>query len=234
MEMVTLAANVRDMKVSPNALRGNRLIPAVYYGKKEETMSLQLDYQTFRKIFLKTASTQVIDLHIDGKKKTPVLVHDIQFHPLTGAIHHVDFLHVNLNEEVTTSVPVEITGLSPAVKDFGGILTTVKHEIKVRCLPMDIPHSVQVDVSTLATLGSAVHVKELNIAKNVQVLDNPDDAVVTVSAPRVEEEATAATAATGLEGTAAEAAAAEDAAKAAAAEAAGEGKEAAAPKEEKK
>lgn len=231
METVTLEAHVRDMKVKPGALRSKRLIPAVFYGKKEQTMPLQLDYQAFRKVYVKTGSTQVIDLHIDGKKKTHVLVHEIQFHPLTGAIHHVDLLHVNLSEEVTTSVPVEITGISPAVKDFGGILTTVKHDIKLRCLPMDIPHSIQVDVSLLTTLGSAVHVKELNIAKNVHVLDNPDDAVVTVSAPRVEEEAVPATAATGLEGTAAEAAAAEDAAKAAAAEAAGEGAPA---KEEKK
>lgn len=225
METVTLEANTRDMKVTANALRNKRMIPAVFYGKKEESLPLQLDYQSFRKVFIKTGSNQVINLQIDGKKRTHVLVHDIQFHPLTGTIDHVDFLHVNLSEEVTTIVPVEVVGVSPAVKDLGGILTTVKHELKVRCLPMDIPHSVQVDVSSLETLGSAVHVKELTVSKGVQFLDNPDDAVVTVSAPRIEEEAAPAGAVTGLEGTAAEAAAAEDAAKAAAEAASAGGKE---------
>lgn len=219
METVKLQAKNRDLKVSVKAMRRDKKIPAIYYGKKQKSLPLQLEYQIFRKVFLNAGTSQVIDLDIEGKN-TQVLVHDVQYHHLTGAITHVDFLHVNLKEEVTTHVPVEMVGISAAVKDFGGILTTVKHELTVKCLPLDIPHSIKVDISVLEQLSSSVHVKDLIVPAGVQIMDNREDVVVTVAAPRVEEEV-APTAASAIAGTAAEAAAAEDAAKAAAAAAAG-------------
>lgn len=209
METVQLEAKTRDLKVSARSLRANKIIPAVYYGKKEEPVSLQLDYQVFRKAFLKSGSSQVIDLSIDGSKKKHVLVQDVQYHPVTGSIYHVDFLHVNLKEEVTTEVPIVTVGVSPAVKDLGGILSTVKHEITVRCLPMNIPHSVEVDISGLVDFSTSVYIKDLKIPKEVVVLDDPEEVVVIISAPRTEEETISASA---LEGTAAEAAAEQDAA----------------------
>jgi large subunit ribosomal protein L25 len=222
METIQLDAQTRDTNVSPSLLRRTRIIPAVFYGKSQKSLPLQMPYGIFRKVYLKAGGNHIIELHIDGKKKETVLVHDVQFYPLTGEISHVDFLAVSLSEEVTTHVPVEITGVSLAVKDMGGILTTVKHEIEVKCLPMDIPQSIPVDISVLADFTCSVHVKDLNIPAKVKVLDNPEDVVVTVSAPR-EEEVVAAP--SGLEGTAAEAAAKEEAAAAADAPEAGEGTE---------
>ncbi len=217
MEPIQLEAKTRDVKSSPRALRKVKLIPAVFYGKKEKSVPLQMEYQDFRKVFMKAGSNQVVDLHINGKK-TNVLIHDVQYHPLTDAISHVDFLHVDLSVEVTTHVPVVIVGVAPAVKNFSGILTTVKHELTVKCLPMDIPHEITVDISTLEQLSSSIHIKDLEVPKGVQFMDNVEDVIVTVSAPRVEEETPAPV---GLEGTAEAAAAAADAAKAAAAEAEG-------------
>jgi large subunit ribosomal protein L25 len=198
METVNLDAKVRDTKITANSLRRAKIIPAICYGKREQSLPLQVDYQVFRRIFLKVGSNQIIDLNIDGKNKKQVLVHDIQYHPLTGAITHVDFLHVNLTEEVTAHVPVEFFGVAPAIKDFGGILTTVKHELTVKCLPMDIPHEIKVDITGLVMLSSSIHVKELSLPKGVHILDNSEDVVVTVVAPRVEEEA--APAAVAVEG----------------------------------
>ena len=211
METVKLPATTRDLKVSAKALRGQKIIPAVYYGKKEKSQHLSMDYQTFRKAFIKAGTSQVIELSIDGHKDTHVLVHDVQYEPLSGKISHVDFLHVNLKEAVTTHVKVVPTGVAPAVKDLGGILTTVKHELKIKCLPMEIPHEIMVDVSGLDTFAKAVHVKDVVVPKGVTILDHAEDVVFTVSAVKVVVEEAAPAAASAIAGTALE-----DAAKAAA------------------
>lgn len=187
MEMILLEAKVRDPKISPSYLRKTRLIPAVYYGHKEKSVALQLDYQTFRKTFQKAGGNQVVELQIDGKKK-PVLIHEVQYNPLTDRIDHVDFLHINMDKEVTAMIPVEIVGLAPAVKDFGGILTTLKHQIEVRCLPANLPHSIQVDVSSLAQLHSSIHIRDLVLPKDVKVHGSPADVVLTVAPPKIQEE----------------------------------------------
>lgn len=232
MEILQLEVQSRDKAATPGALRRNRIVPAVFYGKGLKPQALQVNYADFRKVFIKTGSNKLIDLNIDGKQKVKVLVHDLQYLPLTGGISHIDFINVKMTEEVTTHVPVEVTGVSLAVKDLGGILTKVKHDVTVKCLPMDIPSNIVVDISVLADFSCSVHVKDLKLPKGVKVMDNPEDAVITVTAPRKEEEVAAPVAtATGIEGTAAELAAKEDAAKAAAATS-GEGAPKA--KEEKK
>jgi large subunit ribosomal protein L25 len=211
METIQLDVQTRDLGMAVSALRKNRLVPAVFYGKGQKNLHLQMDYGVFRKVYLKAGTNRIVDITIDGKKNEKALVHDVQFLPLTGAINHVDFLAVKLSEEVTTSVPVEIVGVSSAVKDLGGILTTIKHEIEVKCLPMDIPQKFEVDISTLDAFSTAIHIKDLSLSAGVKVLDNPEDVIVMVSAPRKEEEVAPAT--VGLEGTAAELAAKEAAAK---------------------
>ncbi len=187
METITLEAKSRDIKVSPMFLRKNRRIPAVFYGHKENSLTVDVDYQEFRKAFRKAGSNQVVELSIDGKKK-PVLIHEVQYNPLTDNVDHIDFLHVNMNEEITANIPVVLTGIAPAVKNFGGILTTLKHEVEVRCLPTHLPQSIEVDVSTLEQLHSAVHVKDLKLSAQVKVHGSPDDVVVTVVAPKLVEE----------------------------------------------
>jgi large subunit ribosomal protein L25 len=224
METIQLEAKTRDVSLAVNRMRKENQIPAVFYGKGLKGTPLQVSYQDFRRVFLKAGSNKLIDLNIDGKKKTKVLVHDVQYYPITGAITHVDFINVTLTEEVSTHVPVEVTGIAPAVKDLGGILTVVKHEINVRCLPTEIPDKITVDVSMLVDFSKSIHISDLNVPAGVKLMDNVKDVVVTVTAPRKEEEVTPVTTATGIEGTAAEAAAKEDAAKAAEAAAAEGGK----------
>jgi large subunit ribosomal protein L25 len=214
MDTVLMDAKLRDPKLSSNTLRRNKQIPGVFYGKGKESLALQVEYQVFRKAFIKGGYSQILDLDVEGKK-FKVLVHDVQFDPITGAITHVDFLNINLKEEITTDVPVEVKGIAPAVKDHGGILTTVKRELTVRCLPMDLPHSIVVDVSGLLEFSQAIHVKDIELPKGVVITDEADDVVITVSAPKEEEVEAVAAPATGIEGTAA----AVEAAKAATAEA---------------
>jgi large subunit ribosomal protein L25 len=185
--MLVLDAQVRDTKNSPKYLRKNQLIPAVVYGKAEKSRALQLPYQAFRKLFRVTGMTQVFSLLVEGKKE-PVLVHDIQYDPLTDTFSHVDFLHVNLKVAVTANVPVEVVGIAPAVKNFGGILTMVYQEIEVKCLPMDIPHEIKIDVSKLEAIGDSIHVSDLNLGDKVEIHLNPEDALITITTPKVVEE----------------------------------------------
>lgn len=199
MEKLVLPAQIRDVKLSPLYLRKNFKIPAVYYGHKEKTLPLQIEYQDFRKIYKKTGTSQIFELEIDGKKK-PVLIHEVQFNPLTDRVDHVDFIHINMNEDITAMIPVEVVGVAPAVKNFGGILTTLRHEIEVRCLPANLPHSIQVDVSGLEQIHSSIHIKDLIIPASVAVHGNPDDVVVTVSQVRVQEETPVAATAVPAEG----------------------------------
>lgn len=190
MEILQLDVRPRDLSTSAKSLRKNsKVIPAIYYGKGEKSIPLEMDYQTFRKLYIKAGSTQLVDLKFSDKETKKVLIHDVQFHPLTGTVQHVDFLHVNLKEEVTTEVPVEIVGVAPAVKDLGGILNTVKHQVTVRCLPTDIPQTVNVDVSGLVEFSNAIHISDLTLPKGVKVLDAPEDVVAIVNAPKVEVEA---------------------------------------------
>jgi len=164
--MPVLDAQVRDMTKKAKTFRKMNLIPSVCYGKGFETRNIQVEYQAFRKVYKEASTTQVVNLNVDGKK-LPVLIHQIEYNPVSDRFDHVDFLQIDMSKKVTATVPVEIVGLSPAVKNFNAVVTVVKHEVEVKCLPMDIPHEITVDVSTLENLGDAIHISDLKLGANV-------------------------------------------------------------------
>lgn len=188
MKTIKLEVQSRDKGTSAKELRRQKLIPAVFYGQGEESVPVQMEYQSFRRTYMQTGSSQLIDLSVDGKDVKKVLVHDLQQDPLSGQIDHVDFLMVNLKEAITASVPVEIVGEAPAVKDHGGILNTVKSELSVKCLPLDLPHDIQIDISELAELNDSIHIKDITPPEGVELMDGEEEVIVVVNAPRVEEE----------------------------------------------
>lgn len=231
MEMPVLPAQLRDMNEKAKRVRASGQIPAVYYGGGKENLHLKMDYQTFRRVFAKAGESTVLELQIDNKK-IPVLVYDVQFNPLNDLVSHVDFHHVDMNKEVTAKVPVKTVGVSEAVKTMGGILTVHKPEITIRCLPKDLIHEIEVDISPLADFHISLHIKDLKIPSMVKVMDNPEDTVANVRPMRIEVEEPVA-AATPAEGVA-PVAGAEGAAVAPAAGAPADAKAAAPAKEEKK
>jgi len=182
MQRQVLDAKVRHSEASLTKIRQSGLIPAVIYGKGVTSMSVEVSYQPFRKAFRQAGYTGVIDLDIDGDKK-PVLVHDIQYDPVKDTFTHIDFLVVDLKKKVTASVPVEVVGESEAVKSGAGLVTMVKHEVEVKCLPMDIPHSIVIDVSKLPAVGDAFRVSDLGFGDKVEVVDlEADEPLVLISA----------------------------------------------------
>ncbi|MBI2639054.1 50S ribosomal protein L25 [Candidatus Peregrinibacteria bacterium] len=188
MDSFLLEVTARDIAQKAKFSRAAGRIPAVYYGRGKPTMTLSLDYQKFRKVYEKAGENTIIELAMDGKK-FPVLVHEVQYEPVSDKFSHVDFIHVDMEKEVTTTVKIVCVGVCPAVKNMGGILDVLKHEIKIKCLPKDLIHSIEVDVSPIVDFHTSIHVKDLKIPSGIKILDNAEDTVVTASPIKVEEEA---------------------------------------------
>ena len=185
---MNLEVNKRPDGIKANAVRRSGKIPAVYYGQGKKTLELEVGSRQFKKVFDKAGENTIIELLFEGAK-VPVLVHDVQFDPVSDSVAHIDFIHVDMQKEVTTTVKVVIVGVAPAVKNLGGILAVSKHELKIKCLPKDLIHSVEVDVSPIVDYRTSIHVKDVKVPPTIKILDNLDDTVVTATPPKAEEEA---------------------------------------------
>lgn len=171
-----------------NSFRKQGIIPAVMYGHKIKPQNLWVNYLEFNKAYNEAGESTVIELEIEGGKKVNALVHDIQVDPMTGKFSHIDFFQVRMDEKIETNVPLEFIGESPAIKELGGILVKSLDEIKVSCLPADLPSEITVDISKIKTFDDHIKIKDLNISDKVKVLDDEEMAVALVEAPRTEEE----------------------------------------------
>jgi len=187
MDKVIFTAQTRDKAVKAKNLRKEHLIPAEYYGHGVKNMSLQMDYQAFRKLYKKAGSNTVIDLEIDGEGMKNVLIHNVSSHPVTDAYTHVEFINVRMDEEVTTTIPIRLEGQAPAVKDLAGILIQNLDGIEVTCLPKDLVHEIVVDIAGLVDFNSSITVADLKIPVGITVLDEPDASVAYVTEPQEEE-----------------------------------------------
>jgi large subunit ribosomal protein L25 len=116
------------------------------------------------------------------------MIKGVQRNPITGQALHVDFFLVDLKHEMQSDVPLVVVGEAPAVELTGGMLLTSLDHLKIRALPADIPHEIQVDVSSLTDLDAAIHVRDLPHDEKVAILNDPDELVARVVPPRVEEE----------------------------------------------
>ena len=183
-----MAVTKRDAKSRAELVRQGSLIPGVLYGKGHDNEYFSVDYQTFRRLYTQAGENTLIELKLEGDKSVPVLVHEIQYDPVTDAISHIDLIVVDMSKKVTAHVPLRMVGVALAVKDLGGILTVHKHEIEVRCLPKDLIHSIDVDISGLVDFHTAVHIKDLKVPSSIEVLEEAEDTVVNVTALKVEEE----------------------------------------------
>lgn len=171
-------------------LRRSGVVPGVVFGKEHASTPVQVDAKTFETLYRAAGRTSVIKLHLpDGDGTTSGLIKSVQRHPLSGSPLHIDFLVVNLLQEMEIDVPLVFTGEPPAVELTGGTLLHNLSQVHVRALPNDIPHEITVDVSVLKTLDHAIHVRDLNLNRDrVHVLTDGDTLVATVVPPRAEEE----------------------------------------------
>jgi len=157
-------------------------LPAVVYGKEVESTPLEVAENPFLKVFANAGESALVDLIIEGENKPrKVLISAVQYDPVSSKPLHINFHQVNLTEKITTNVPVEVTGESPAVKDGKGIIITLIDEIEVECLPAYIPKNFIVDVSKLSEVDDFIAVKNLSYDKDKIKIDlDPEELIVKV------------------------------------------------------
>lgn len=179
-------------------LRTTGRVPAVVYGRLAEPQSLEINAKEISDLIHHSVSENVlVDLSVkdDPRPKRLAMVQDVQHHPLSGEVLHVDLHEVAETEKVTVMVPVETVGEAAGVKSGGGVLEHVLFKIKVRALPKDLPEQIVVDVTALE-LGKSIHLGEIQAPEGVEILGDKKVSVISVAAPRTEaEEAAAAEAA---------------------------------------
>ena len=183
--MFTLTAKVRGAKESPVTLRKTGFIPAVYYGKKDKSTSVAIDMPSFKKVWKGAGESSIITLKTDHGE-VDSLLYEVQVDAVTGEPIHADFYAVDKNTEIYANVPFEFVGISPAVKDLGGVLVKVLHEIEVKSLPKDLPHNITIDISSLLALDSQIAIGDIELPPGVTISEKPTEIIVLISAPREE------------------------------------------------
>ena len=193
-------------------LRREGFVPGVVYGKGEGSTSVQLEAKAFEILYRAAGRTSMVKLTLPGDKAVKsAFIKSVQRNPISGQAIHVDFYVVNLTQEMESEIPLVFTGEAPAVEESGGTLLTSLNAIRVKALPSDIPHQVDVNVSTLVNLDVAIHVRDLSLNRDaVTVLTDADELVAKVMPPRVEEEPEVEAVAEGEEGAEGEAAEGEE------------------------
>ena len=181
MEKVILKATKREVTGKQvSALRRAGKLPAVIYGRRTDPISISLDAHVAGLMLSKVGSSSLITVDVDGKEY-PALVRERLRDFIKGTLKHVDFLAVSLTETLRADVRIEITGVSPAVKDFNAVLVTGLHSISVECLPADLPDHIEVDISGLTQVGDGIHVGDLQLSEKVQLLTDPDEMIVVTT-----------------------------------------------------
>lgn len=175
------------------SLRKEGLMPAVYYGHKKESTPIQIKKSEFLKAWKNAGESTVIKL-VTPDGDLEALVHEVDLDPITSEPRHADFYVFEKGHKVEIAVPLEFIGISPAVKDLGGVLMKIMHEIKVEAEPSNLPHQIEVDISPITELEGQILAKDIKLPKGVSLVENAEEVIVTVATPKaekVEEEAPA-------------------------------------------
>src|SRR3989338_7967972 len=189
--MLTLKADIRDTHTEPEEVRKAGQIPAVFYGKKEASTPISVPKTEFLKVWKEAGESTVVTLNTpDGVKES--LIQDVDIDPVSGSPRHADFYVFEKGHKVIVELPIEFTGVSGAVKEQGGILIKVLHELKVEAMPKDLPHNIIIDISPLANFGDQVLAKDISLPTGVVLKEHDEEVVALVSAPREEKEEEAA------------------------------------------
>lgn len=196
MKSVSLTAFPRELRKRNGSkkVRTAGRIPAVIYGRHNTPQNLEIGSRDMENLVHGAASENVlVDLTVEGGKGARMaLVKDIQHHPLSGKMLHVDMQEVVENEKVTIMVPIETTGEAAGVKTGGGVLEHVLFKVKVKATPRDLPEVINLDVTNLE-IGQSIHIGEIPPIQGVEILGHKESPVVAVAAPLSEAAETAAT-----------------------------------------
>ncbi len=184
---ITLKVEKRDLKTDVEALRKAGKIPAVFYGKKEASTPISIASVDFVKAYRSAGESTVVILKGEGIE-VESLIHDMDLHPVTGKPMHADFYVFEKGKPIKVDVPLEFVGVAPAIKELGGSLIKVLHDIEIEALPKDLPHKIEVDISTLVDFKSTIKAGDIKLPQGVTLAVSPDDIVASAAEPKAEEE----------------------------------------------
>lgn len=187
MQAITLkAAERKVVGKRVKKLRKSGELPVSVFGKEIKSKALTVNAIEFMKVYAKAGETGLVELKYDGGAHH-TLISNVQIHPVTRQVLHVEFHGVKLTEKIKAKVPVELVGESPAVQNNIGLLLQTLKEIEVEALPTDLPEKIEVDVTKLAEIDQQVTVAELKVPAEVKVLTADEEIVVKV-VPAVSQE----------------------------------------------
>ena len=189
MDVVTLKLsprNVTGKKVKE--LRKSGQVPVHLYGRGIESQALQAEAHVLRRVLPQVGTNIPLSLELDAEGENICFVREIQRHPVTEEVLHVDFLRVDVSRTIQAEVPISLSGSSPAVRELGGTLLQPLLSLLVEALPMDVPASLQVDVSQLDDFEKGIFVRDIELGPDVTLVSDPDEMVARVSPPRLEVE----------------------------------------------
>ncbi len=183
MERVKIEAVLREKlgKETAKKVRFKGNAPAIVYGKGQN-LAVEVPtagLKTLRAIHFSQGTVIDVDLTGGAKKENfSVLIKDVQYHPLSENVLHIDFIRISLEEKIKTNVPIVLKGEPKGVKEEG-ILSQILWQLTIEALPLDIPEKIEVDVSHLG-IGNSVHVNEIKVPENVRIVNSPEETVATV------------------------------------------------------
>lgn len=196
MASASLNASLRDERGTGVArkLRQAGSVPAIIYGHGRSAQSLTINAREVERLLsAHSAGSTVIELSVDGKV-SKTLIREIQRHPFKRSILHIDFQELVAGEKIVVSIPLRFVGTAEGVRNSGGILEEIMHQLHLRVDPSAIPDHIDVDVTPL-TIGHSYHIRDLKLPAGVTVLDEPSATVCVCAAPKTATETT-----TGAEG----------------------------------
>ena len=192
MELIELKTKIRTTTGNGPArrLRMSGQVPAVVYGPKTEPVLLSVNKSDLEILFKKGGIGQVVlNLVIQKNGETltmPAMIKELQTHPVSRNFIHIDFYEIKMDQKITAKIPVVTTGIAKGV-ELGGVLQIVRRELEVECLPLEVPESIEIDISDL-DIGDSIHVGKISLEGEIELLEDDNYTVVTMLSPKLEEE----------------------------------------------
>ncbi len=177
--MLALEVRPRAAKESADALRARGVVPAVFYGPKEKATPIAVDARKLEHIWREAGETTIVTLQGVGEDKD-TLIHDTQFHPVTGRLLHADFYVIEKGKKIKIKVPLEFVGTAPAEK-AGHIIVKALHEIEIEVAPAELPHHLSVDLTKLGNVGDHLTASDISLPGSASLITHGADIVASIT-----------------------------------------------------
>ena len=184
--MLTIDAQKRDKSEDVVTLRKGGKMPAVFYGKKTPSTPITFLHKDFIKVWHTAGESGVVTIKTpDGS--VDALIKDVDVDPVSDIPRHADFYVFEKGKKLEIAVPLEFVGVAPVVKDLGGSLIKVLHELKISAEPQNLPHGIEIDISSLIDFDSQILASDIKLPAGVDLMENPEEVVASAARPKEEE-----------------------------------------------